>query len=378
MLAGIEFAIGDNRLDYTKATTIRVPEENRFSKQVLDFNLDEPMELDELGDRGIVYIERRGAIKLYEYETEQTIVLDSINVHYHAEDGLIGVAVDPNFQTNQWLYFFYSPDIEEATQYVSRFTLKEDQLTDEKILLKIPLIRQCCHSGGSLEFGKDGLLYIGIGDNTNPFESSGYAPIDERENRQLYDAQRSAANTNDLRGKILRIRPEADGTYSIPEGNLFPEGTEKCRPEIYVMGCRNPFRFSIDSKNNYVYWGDVGPDAGANDSLRGPAGMGEFNQAREAGFYGWPYSRGNHQMYFDYDFEKSQSKEIFDPNSIINNSPNNTGIQKLPPIQASMIWFSYKASKEFPWLGKGGVNPCLLYTSPSPRDATLSRMPSSA
>lgn len=357
LLAGIDFAIGANKLDYSKASTLRVPEENRFSKEVLDFNLDEPMELDELGDRGILFIERRGSVKLFEYESEQTIILDSLNVHYNNEDGLLGMAVDPNYRENHWIYFFYSPDIEEATQYVSRFTLKDDKLTEEKVLLKIPVIRECCHSGGSLEFGEDGLLYIGIGDNTNPFESSGYAPIDERANRQLYDAQRSASNTNDLRGKILRIKPEDDGSYSIPVGNLFAEGREKCRPEIYIMGCRNPFRFSIDSKTNHVYWGDVGPDAGMPDSLRGPVGMGEFNQAKKAGYYGWPFSRGNNQMYVDYDFENKKSKNSFNPDQILNNSPNNTGLQNLPPIQESMIWFSYKKSEDFPWLGAGGVNP---------------------
>ena len=357
LLAGIEFAIGGNKLDYAKATTLKVPEENRFNKQVLDFNLDEPMELDELGDRGIIYIERRGALKLYEFESEQTIVLDSINVQYKNEDGLLGMAVDPNYKDNHWIYLFYSPDIEEAIQHVSRFTLNEDKLTEEKVLLKIPLIRKCCHSGGSLEFGNDGLLYIGIGDNTNPFESSGYAPIDEQKGRQLFDAQRSASNTNDFRGKILRIQPEADGTYSIPKGNLFAEGTESTKPEIYIMGSRNPFRFSIDSKTNDLFWGDVGPDAGASDSLRGPMGMGEFNQAKEPGYYGWPYSRGNNQMYSDYDFKNKRPGKKFDPEQIINDSPNNTGLQKLPPIQKSKIWFSYNESKEFPWLGVGGVNP---------------------
>src|SRR5690606_4783206 len=127
--------------------------------------------------------------------------------------------------------------------------------------------------------------------------SSGYAPIDEREGRALWDAQKSAANANDLRGKILRIKPEDDGTYSIPEGNLFPVGTPGTRPEIYVMGCRNPFRFSIDSEAGYLYWGDVGPDAGKGDPDRGPHGMGEFDQARKAGNWGWPYTRGNNQAY---------------------------------------------------------------------------------
>jgi cytochrome c len=357
VLEGTRFAIGNNSLDYSKATTFSVPEETRFSKQVLDFNLDEPMELDELGDRGIIYVERRGAIKLYDYHTGQVKILDTLDVHYDNEDGLLGIAVDPDYQENNWVYLFYSPNISEATQYISRFTLMEDQLTDEKVLLKIPLIRECCHSGGSLEFGKDGLLYIGVGDNTNPFESSGYAPIDERPGREHFDAQISAANTNDLRGKILRIKPEEDGSYSIPAGNLFPAGTANCRPEIFVMGCRNPFRFSIDSKTGFLYWGDVGPDAGAPDSLRGPAGMGEFNQAKAPGFYGWPYSRGNNQMYTDYDFRSKTSGALFDPQNIINDSPNNTGLQNLPPIQESIIWYSYEASDEFPWLGLGGVNP---------------------
>jgi len=357
VFAGLEYTIGNNKLDYTKARRLRVPEENRFTKEVLDFNLDEPMELDELGNRGIIYIERRGALKLYDYQSEQIISLDSLAVHDNDEDGLLGLAVDPNYLENQWIYLFYSPDIEKAVQYISRFTLRENKLTDEKILLEIPLIRECCHSGGSLEFGKDGLLYIGVGDNTNPFESAGYAPIDEQEGRELFDAQRTAANTNDLRGKILRIKPEVDGTYSIPEGNLFAEGTEKCRPEIFVMGLRNPFRFSIDSKKGHLYWGDVGPDAGEEDSLRGPKGMGEFNLAQKAGFYGWPYSRGNNQMYWDYNFANEESNNLFDPNQIINNSPNNTGLQELPPIQESMIWYNYGNSTDFPWLGAGGVNP---------------------
>ena len=354
---GIEYTVGDNNLDYSKATSLRVPEENRFNKRVLDFNLDEPMEMDELEDLGIIFIERRGAIKFFDYQSESVRSLDTIDVQYENEDGLLGLAIDPNFSENNWIYLFYSPNIEEATQHISRFTLREDKLSEEKVLLKIPLIRKCCHSGGSLEFGEDGLLYIGVGDNTNPFESSGYAPIDERAGRQLYDAQRSAANTNDLRGKILRIKPEDDGSYSIPKGNLFPPGTEKCRPEIYVMGCRNPFRFSIDSKTNYLYWGDVGPDAGTKDSLRGPAGMGEFDQAKEAGFYGWPYSRGNNQMYNDYSFESEIPDVAFKADRIINNSPNNTGAQNLPPIQQSQIWYSYKESNQFPWLGSGGVNP---------------------
>ena len=361
LLGGIQYAIGDNHRDYSLAKTERIPEENRFTKEVLDFNLDEPMELAELPGKGILFIERRGALKFFDFEIEQTRTIGNIDVKYQNEDGLIGLAVDPDYKNNHWIYLFYSPAGEEAKQHISRFTLKDEilDLSSEKIILEIPLIRECCHSGGSLEFAADGLLYIGVGDNTNPFESDGYAPIDERPGRALWDAQKSASNTNDLRGKILRIKVEADGSYSIPAGNLFPKGTANTRPEIYVMGCRNPFRFTVDNATGYLYWGDIGPDAGKDHPERGPRGMGEFNQAKKPGYYGWPYMRGNQQVYHDYDFEKKTSGDVFDLDNLINNSPYNTGLKKMPPVESSMIWYGYDDSEEFPWLGNGGVNPML-------------------
>ena len=70
------------------------------------------------------------------------------------------------------------------------------------------------------------------------------------------------------------------------------------RPEIYVQGNRNPYRISVDQKNSFLYWGEVGPDAN-NDSLdtRGPRGYDEVNQARKAGYFGWPLFVGNNYPY---------------------------------------------------------------------------------
>ncbi|MFY0626787.1 MAG: ThuA domain-containing protein [Reichenbachiella sp.] len=361
LTGGIEYAIGNNTLNYALAKTLKIediPQENRFVRTILDFNLNEPMEIDELPGKGILFVERRGALRLYDFAEGRTKTLAQVELFYGNEDGLLGIAVDPNYTENNWIYLFYS-QAEEHNQRVSRFDLVDEKLIleSEKTLLEFAAIRSCCHSGGALEFGPDGNLFVFNGDNTNPFASDGYAPIDERKGRESWDSQKSAGNANDLRGAILRIKPENDGTYSIPKGNLFPEGTTGTKPEIYVMGVRNPFRGSIDRETGYLYWGDVGPDAGKDHPTRGPKGMGEFNLAKKAGYYGWPYSRGDNQMYFDYDFTTEKSGEKFDPNHIVNNSPNNTGIQELPPIQESMIWYGYGKSDEFPWLGKGGVNP---------------------
>ncbi|MCB0555062.1 MAG: ThuA domain-containing protein [Phaeodactylibacter sp.] len=360
LAGGIEYAIGPNQLNYANCRSYLIPEESRFVRTILAHQLDEPMELAVLPDGRVLFIERKGLLKMYTPRLEMTTIASYLPVHTEHEDGLLGLALDPDFQHNNWVYLFYSPPGKKPIQRVSRFVFKDDSLhlASEQLILEIPVQREeCCHSAGSLAFGPDGLLYISVGDNTNPFASEGYDPIDERPGRSAWDAQRSSGNTNDLRGKILRIRPEADGSYSIPEGNLFPPGTPQTRPEIYVMGCRNPFRISVDQRRNWLFWGDVGPDAGKGDSLRGPKGLDEFNLAQNAGFWGWPYTRGNNQSYHDFNFATRRSGPLFDPQHLINDSPNNTGLRELPPARPSLIWYSYDESEEFPWTDVGGKNP---------------------
>ncbi|PHN02087.1 ThuA domain-containing protein [Flavilitoribacter nigricans] len=357
---GIEWAIGDDQLDYARAHTLRVPFENRFVKTVLVSNLNEPMEFDFLPDGRAIIVERKGAIRIWDPQSNATDSLTSIPVWDEFEDGLMGVAVAPDYPESKWVYVYYAPPGEESINQISRF--KFDGTTwdfaSEQVIMKVETQRvTCCHSGGSLEFDRHGNLFLSTGDDTNPFASDGFAPIDEQSGREPWDAQRTSSNTNDLRGKILRIHPEPDGSYTIPEGNLFPEGTPDTRPEIFVMGCRNPFRISIDQKRDWLYWGDVGPDAGKDGEMRGPKGYDEINLAKKAGYYGWPYFRGDGKAYNDYDFAKKQSGEPFNPENPINDSPNNTGLQELPPFTPSLIWYSYDESEEFPWVKTGGKNP---------------------
>ena len=259
----------------------------------------------------------------------------------NAEEGLMGLCKDPNYAKNNWVYMYYSP-ADSSVNRLSRFTFKNDTLdmSTEKTILEVHAQREiCCHTGGSIAFGPDGLLYLSTGDNSTPFDetgvkyvNSGFAPLNDIPGHQQFDARRSAGNTNDLRGKIMRIRVKDDGTYEIPDGNLFPKGTAKTRPEIYVMGDRNPYRISVDQKNSYLYWGEVGPDAAA-DSLdtRGPRGYDEVNQARKAGFFGWPLFVGNNYAYHEYDYATGVSGPAFDPNTPVNNSRNNTGLKRSSP-----------------------------------------------
>ena len=353
---GIQYAAGPGTpVDYNNARV--APEENRFQKVVLDFNLNEPMELDILPNEDVLFIER-GVISNFSKKAEnKTKLVTKFPVFSELEDGLLGLAVDPDYQKNHWIYLYYSPVGKEAIQRLSRFSFIGDSLdrSSEKILLTVTTQRdECCHSAGSVEFGPDRLLYISVGDNTSP-RATGYGPMDERPGRSAWDAQKSSGNTNDLRGKILRIKPEDDGTYSIPDGNLFTDPS-KGKPEIYVMGVRNPFRISVDSKTGFLYWGDVGPDAGKDSVGFGSRGYDEINQARKAGNHGWPYFIGNNFPYNDYDYGTNKSGALFDPKKPMNTSPNNTGAKELPEAVPPMIYYPYAASKEFPLVGEGGRN----------------------
>jgi len=272
----------------------------------------------------------------------------------------LGFALDPRFAENRWIYLFYSPK-DFIGQRLSRFEVVGDVLdmgSEKEVLSFGTQRRECCHHAGSVEFGPDGDLFLSTGDNTHPHgDSDGYAPIDERPGMEPWDAQKSSANPGDLRGKILRIRPQADGTYVIPPGNLFPEGRPGTRPEIYAMGCRNPWRMSVDPVTGYVYWGEVGPDAGG-DGPRGSRGYDEINQARRAGNFGWPYFIGNNFAYHDYDYASKTAGPAFDPVRPRNVGPNNTGAEELPAAQPAFIYYPYGPSVEFPEVGQGGRTAC--------------------
>ncbi|MCM4080993.1 ThuA domain-containing protein [Paractinoplanes hotanensis] len=352
LLGGIRSAAGAVDADCGASLT------ESFEKVTLDANTSNPMELDIADDGRVFYVERDGRVQIVKPDTGRTVTAVDLDVFTGNEDGLIGIRLDPDFDENGWVYLYYARNDGVARNLLSRFTVAGDSIdpATEKVVLQVDTQRNtCCHAGGSMTFDGNGNLYLATGDNTNPFESDAFTPIDERPGRQDYDAQRTAGNTNDLRGKVLRIHPEDDGTYTVPAGNLFAPGTAQTRPEIYAMGLRNPFRIGTDPATNTLYVADYGPDASAANPNRGPEGTVEWNIVGAAGNFGWPYCAGANYAYNDYQFPSGPSGAKFDCAAPVNNSPNNTGLTTLPPVVSATVDYDYSGNPRFPEIGGGGA-----------------------
>ncbi|WP_052720071.1 PQQ-dependent sugar dehydrogenase [Actinoplanes rectilineatus] len=364
------------------------PPDSDFQKVTLDDFPGEPMALAVLPDGRVLHTARKGQVRIHEPSTGRNVLAATIPVYLHDEEGVQGIAVDPDFAKNQWVYVYYSPVLNTPADnpdtpvnegdapfdgtaadfapykghlQLSRFKLRGNTLAlgSEQKILQVPVDRGiCCHVGGKIDFDGDGNLYLSTGDDTNPFFSGGYTPIDESPGRNpAFDAQRSSANTDDLRGKLLRITVKPNGSYTVPSGNLFRKGTAKTRPEIYAMGLRNPFRFDVDDKTGVVYLADYSPDAKEPDPARGPVGHGRWMAVDKPANYGWPYCVSPDLPYIDYDFATGTSGAPFDCANPVNDSPNNTGLRRLPPVEKVEVVYNFGAGAEFPELGAGGVGP---------------------
>jgi glucose/arabinose dehydrogenase/type 1 glutamine amidotransferase len=328
---------------------------------------NEPIELVVTPDGRVVYVERagvnasrpddQGVVVVVDPDTgkgttalELSVYLAEDTMGYPRESGLLGITLDPDFGDNGWLYLFYTTETGDGVvNRVSRFTLEGDAIdpATETVVIEIPHFG-LNHQAGSITFDTQGHMYIGTGDDTTPFESSGYTPIDEQRTPNTFDAQRTSGNTNDLRGSVLRITPQDDGGYTVPAGNLFTEENgygdvdeSKVKTEIWAMGMRNPFTVKVDPDTDIAYVGDYGPDNGSWDAGRGPPGQTEWERLDEPGFYGWPYFKGHNIPYKHYDFGTGESGRIFDPENPTNDSVKNDGLEQLPEAKGSMITNPY-------------------------------------
>ncbi len=312
-----------------------------------------------------------GTIVVFDPSDSTVTTSATIPTHFQTEDGLLGIALPPDFTTTNWIYAFYTDPNTQAphrAHELARFTVVDNQLTNKKVILRIPRsVGEFSHAAGGLMFDSTGVLIIGTGDNVNPHDgnNSGYGPIWYPNPNA--DAQKSSSNTNDLRGKVLRIKPlpfpddqtPAPGigsTYSVPAGNLRDKISDPAfnpnwnptqdslagvRPEVYALGVRNPYRPRVDSRTGWIFWGDVGPDANNNSSTQGTRGYDEWNLAIAPGFFGHPYCNGKNRPWNQL---VSTSPRTYGPEyncaATENVSPNNTGIRNMPPAVPAVFAYA--------------------------------------
>lgn len=238
-----------------------------------------PVDLQHAGDNTnrIFVVEQEGVISVFpnnaSVESKKTFldikerVEDSGN-----EEGLLGLAFHPDYETNGYFYVNYTAEDPNRT-VISRFIVSAGDpdvanANSEYVILEFdqPFSN---HNGGQISFGADGFLYIASGDG-----GSGGDPDENGQNRST------------LLGKILRIDVdhEEDGNrYAIPDDNPFANNSSGYREEIYAYGLRNPWRFSFDPANNRLWAGDVGQNA-----------YEEIDIIEKGGNYGWDVMEGKH------------------------------------------------------------------------------------
>ncbi len=352
---------------------------SEYERVTLDSNTSAPFAIDVASDGRVFFTELvRGQIRVYDPATQTTTTAVELDVYSGGEDGLLGIALDPAFDDNGHVFVYYSPDTadnsdpENFFSRISRFTMDGTSGTidpaSEVVVMEVPASRlpdEPGHTGGGLRFGPDGNLYLGVGDDVNPHSepSGGYAPLHES-STMLWDARATSANTNDLRGKLLRIHPEPDGSYTVPEGNLVDtewaadKDESLIKPEIYAMGFRNPFRFYVDPDTGNVGMADYSPDNNSDaPATRGPAGIAEWNWITEPGNYGWPLCMGDNEPFRDVNYLTSPASvgDYFDCDAPVNDSIHNTGVQDLPPALPADVYYGYqRASDQGSGLNQGG------------------------
>ena len=239
-----------------------------------------PIVLTHAGDgSGRIFVAtQRGVIHVIEKKTgpqKSKVFLDiSDRVIYkdrENEEGFLGLAFHPNYRENGRFYVYYTTRHEPHTSVISSFRVSQDKnradaSSEEQILkIKQPYWN---HNGGTIAFGPDGYLYIGLGD--------GGAANDPHGNGQ---------NLKTLLGSILRIdvdKKEGGRPYAIPKDNPFV-GTPGARPEIFAYGIRNVWRIAFDRKTGRLWAADVGQNIWE-----------EIDLIQKGGNYGWNYREGLH------------------------------------------------------------------------------------
>jgi glucose/arabinose dehydrogenase/PKD repeat protein len=269
---------------------------------VLDSSkVDYPTAIAWLPDGRMLVTQQTGGLRLVDGPTITTPLSLGGAVCTNSERGLLGVAVHPSFGlSNPYIYLYYTfnkfaqtpnqcatnnPELKVPVNRVSRFTLSGSTIaiTSEVVLIDNMLSYAGNHNGGDLHFGKDGKLYVSVGDGG----------CDYAENSGCAGANNASRDTHMLLGKLLRINPDG----SIPSDNPFQgAGTERCNVngkastagvhcrETWAWGLRNPFRFATDpnAAGTRIYINDVGQGVWE-----------EIDEGLSGADYGWNVREGH-------------------------------------------------------------------------------------
>lgn len=209
-------------------------------------------------DGRIFVCEQRGRVRIVKNGVLLSSNFMHLSVDFSLERGLVGITFDPDFASNNYIYFFYTTPGPTFRNRISRFTANGDVVVpgSEVVLLEIGDLTSAIHNGGTLNFGPDGKLYIAVGDG---------------------GIGSNAQSLDNVKGKILRINK--DGT--IPEDNPFYSTTTGDNRAIWCYGLRNPYTFALQPGTGRMYINDVGANTWE-----------EINEGIPGANYGWPETEG--------------------------------------------------------------------------------------
>ncbi len=233
-----------------------------FSRVQVGGAISSPTVMAFAPDGRIFVAQQTGALRVIKNGALLTTPFVSLTVNSSGERGLIGVALDPDFATNNFIYLYYTTNTAPIHNRIVRYTANGDVALagSEQLILDLDNLSGATnHNGGALGFGLDGKLYVAIGDNATGS---------------------NAQNLDTYHGKLLRINKDGSAPADNP---FFSTGASEQRKRVWAYGLRNPYTFSVQPVTGKIYVNDVGQSA-----------VEEINDATQGGRnFGWPAAEGN-------------------------------------------------------------------------------------
>jgi glucose/arabinose dehydrogenase len=277
-LALILFAFSSDSCNKSKGIVTPTKDSYKVIQAFPKLSFTRPVDLQHAGDNSnrLFVVEQAGLISVFPNDSAVAAKAIFLDIRSKVQDqgneqGLLGLAFHPSFETNGYFFVNYTATNPERT-VISRFKVfqnpnQADPASEQVILTFAQPYSN--HNGGQVGFGKDGYLYIATGDGGSAGDPHG-------------NGQSRAT----LLGKILRIdvdKQENGEQYGIPPDNPFAGNTSGYRQEIYAYGMRNPWRFSFDPVNDRLWTGDVGQNS-----------FEEIDIIEKGGDYGWNTMEAKH------------------------------------------------------------------------------------